>query len=438
MSKRVIGAASATAVGLGAIIGAGIFTLSGTAIALAGVWSLVSFVLVGFVAIVVALEIGELCSIFPDASGASYSYVLEAFGSELGFITGVLLYFSFASAISVVALGFGAYLSTLLGLSPDAYSTSLAIVIIAILSAFNLQGIKKAARADFGLVLVKVAVLIVFIAFAAIFSLGGNAFANISSAAPPSNGYTAIFSASVVIFFAYSGFQTISTFASDIKGGARSAAAAIFAAVAISMVLYVLVDLALMLLVPVSAFVVNANPLSFALNAAHAPAYMSAIVAIGALIATASATLAMILSSSRILYQISMDGLLPKILRNYDSDKDVARNGVLISAVIAVVMLFSGNVYVMAAISNFGLLFSYLMAGFALIHFRRHGREGSFRVPIYPYLPVVAIFVLLSFMLGLPNEALVVGTVMIIGLLMVYYFLKEMEEKGPVRVRLFE
>jgi APA family basic amino acid/polyamine antiporter len=438
MRSSIIGPAAATAVGLGAIIGAGIFTLSGTAIALAGVWSLISFVLVGFVAIVVALEIGELCSMFPSASGASYSYVFEAFGSELGFITGVLLYFSYASAISVVALGFGAYLSTLLGLSPDAYATSLAIVIIAVLSVFNLQGIKKAARADFGLVVIKVAVLIVFIAFAAIFSLRSNTFTNISSAAPPSNRYTAIFSASVVIFFAYSGFQTISTFASDVKGGARSAAIAIFAAVAVSMVLYVLVDLALMLLVPVSAFVINANPLSFALTVSRAPAYLTVIVAIGALIATASATLAMILSSSRILYQISMDGLLPKILRTYDDVREVARNGVLISAAIAVVMLFSGNIYVIAAISNFGLLFSYLMAGFALIHFRRHGRGGSFHVPMYPYLPLVAIVVLLSFMLGLPNEALLVGTVMTIGLLMGYYFLKEVEDKGPVKIRLFE
>jgi APA family basic amino acid/polyamine antiporter len=152
MDRNKIGTVAATAVGLGAIIGAGIFTLSGTAIALAGAWSLFSFILVGFVAIVIALEIGELCSIFPNANGASYSYVFEAFGSELGFITGVLLYFSYASAISVVALGFGAYLTTLLGISPDAYGTLLAIIIIAVLSAVNLQGIKKAARADLGLV----------------------------------------------------------------------------------------------------------------------------------------------------------------------------------------------------------------------------------------------------------------------------------------------
>jgi APA family basic amino acid/polyamine antiporter len=438
MNGRKVSAASATAVGLGAIIGAGVFTLSGTAIALAGVWSLFSFTLVGFVAIVVALEIGELCSMFPQANGASYSYAYEAFGSELGFITGVLLFFSYASSISVVALGFGSYLSVLLGISPDAYGTLIGVIIIAVLSAFNLQGIRKAARADFGLVVMKIAVLIVFIAFAAIFSLHNQTFSHISSAVAPASGYGAIFSASVVIFFAYSGFQSISTFASDVKGGPRSAARAIFAAVVISMVIYILVDVSLMLLVPVNAFVINANPLSFALTAVHAPVYLSITVAVGGLIATASATLAMILSSSRILYQISMDGLLPKILRRYSADRGVARNGVLISAVIAVVMLFSGNIYVMAAISNFGLLFSYLMAGFALIRFRRHGRGGSFRVPMYPYLPILAIFVLLSFILGLPNEALVLGTIMTIGLLMIYYFLKEVEEKGPVKIRLFE
>jgi APA family basic amino acid/polyamine antiporter len=438
LSRTLIRVSSATAVGLGAIIGAGIFTLSGTAIALAGVWSLVSFVLVGFVAIVVALEIGELCSLFPSANGASYSYVFEAFGSELGFITGVLLYFSYASAISVVALGFGAYLSTLLGLSPDTYSTALAIGIIAILSAFNLQGVKKAAGADFGLVVIKVAILVVFVAFAILFSFQNHTLANLYSAAPQGSRLTGIFSASVVIFFAYSGFQTISTFASDVKGGARSAGEAIFAAVAISMLLYVLVDVALMLLVPVSAFAINANPLSFALGLARAPTWLTVLVGVGALVATSSATLAMILSSSRILYQISADHLLPKMLRRYDADRGVARNGVVISAVIAVLMLFSGNIYVIAAISNFGLLFSYLMAGFALIHFRRHGREGSFRLPMYPYLPLLAIFVLLSFILGLPNEALVVGTIMTISLLMIYYFLKEVEGKRPVKVKLFK
>ena len=97
---------SATAIGLGAIIGAGIFVLSGTAIALAGSYALVSFVLVGIIALIVALELGELGSIMPQEKGASYSYVRGAFGSELGFITGLLLYFSYVSSIPVIALGF--------------------------------------------------------------------------------------------------------------------------------------------------------------------------------------------------------------------------------------------------------------------------------------------------------------------------------------------
>ena len=130
----------ATAVGLGAIIGAGIFTLSGTAIALAGGWALFSFILVGLVAIIVALEIGELCSIMPTLNGATYSYVYEAFGSELGFITGVFLYFSFASSVSVVALGFGSYLSNVLNLSAATHAVYFAITLIAVLAAVNMLG----------------------------------------------------------------------------------------------------------------------------------------------------------------------------------------------------------------------------------------------------------------------------------------------------------
>ena len=161
---KSIGFATAAAVGLGAIIGAGIFTLSGTAIALAGSWALFSFILVGLVAIVVAIEIGELGSMFPNLNGAAYSYVYEAFGSELGFISGLFLYFSFASSISVVALGFGSYLASLLQVPSGEYAPYLAIVLIAVLAGVNMLGIRKAARADFGLVLVKVAILLAVVA----------------------------------------------------------------------------------------------------------------------------------------------------------------------------------------------------------------------------------------------------------------------------------
>lgn len=433
-----IGLAVATAVGLGAIIGAGIFTLSGTAIALAGDWALFAFILVGVVAIIVALEMGELCSIFPGLNGATYSYVHEAFGSELGFITGIFLYFSFASSVSVVALGFGSYLSNFLGISPGSYSVYLAILLIAVLAAVNLQGIRKAARADFGLVIVKILILVVVVAFASLTVGRTGSATNFLALAPSKEGVAGIFGASVAVFFAYSGFQTISTFVQDVKGGAASAARAIFYSVAISMVLYILIAVALLAMVPASSFVINADPLAFALGRAQAPDYLLTVVDIGALVATTSASLALLLSSSRILRQISLDGLLPKFMRSYDEKKDVARNGVLISAVIGIAMLFSGNIFVIAAISNFGLLFSYLMASFAVVHFRRVGKAGSFRTPLYPYLPFAGMVAILAFMFGMPQEALVFGTVMVLVLIITYYGLREYEEKEPVIIRFFD
>ncbi|MEM3661940.1 MAG: amino acid permease, partial [Candidatus Micrarchaeaceae archaeon] len=149
----------ATAVGLGAIIGAGIFVLSGTAIALAGSLALLSFALVGVVALIVALETGELGSIMPHLKGAAYSYAYKAFGSELGFITGIVLYFSYATSVSAIALGFGSYLASMLGIG-SSYAIYLAMLLIAVLAVVNILGIRKAAEVDFGLVIVKVLILL--------------------------------------------------------------------------------------------------------------------------------------------------------------------------------------------------------------------------------------------------------------------------------------
>lgn len=439
MAVSKISVAVATSVGLGAIIGAGIFTLSGSAIALAGSQALLAFVLVGIVAVLIALELGEMGSLMPKLKGAAYSYISKAFGSELGFISGILLYLSYSTAIAAIALGFGAYLGDLFGF-PAIFDKLFSIALIFVLALVNLIGIKKAVKADFGLVIIKIVILIIFIVFAMFFAFGSKGFSfsqNLISL-PAQNGIGRIFEASVAIFFAYSGFQTISTFTSDIKRGARGAVTAIVAAVLISIVLYVFVAIALISLVPASHYTINADPLAFALNFAHAPQYIAKLVDIGALVATASATLAMILSASRISYQISSDGLLPKILKKYNRKKDVAANGVILSAVIGVIMLFSGNIYIIAAISNFGLLFSYLLLSFALIQFRRLGKRPSFKTPFYPYLSIIAIVGTLAFLIGMPKEALVIGVIIILVLIVLYYTLLEIEEKNVPRVRLFK
>ena len=440
--KNQISVLVATAVGLAAIIGAGIFILSGTAIALAGRNALIAFVLVGIVALIVGFELSELGSLLPKVKGASYSYTYKAFGSELGFITGLLLYFSYATSISVVALGFGSYLASALGMTAYSFTLLFAIGLIFVLALVNISGIRKAAKADFVLVVIKIAILIIFVVFAFIMVTSAKQpfLANLSSVQPSSSGgLAALFAASVVIFFAYSGFQSISTFTSKIKGGSAGAAKAIIYSVVISIVLYFLVVLVMLLLLPASSYGISTDPLATALKNVSAPVWIFLLVTVGALIATASATLTDILGSSRTLYQMSMDGLLPKLTRVYNKKTDVATNGVIISAVIGIIMLFSGNIYVIAAISNFGLLFSYLMSSFAVLHFRsRKKAKPSFKTPFYPYLPIIAIVALMAFLIGLPKEALLIGMILIISLIIVYYTLREVGDKKVIRVRLFK
>jgi APA family basic amino acid/polyamine antiporter len=327
---------------------------------------------------------------------------------------------------------------SLFGLSASGNASLVAIGLIGVLAVVNLGGIRKAARADLGLVVVKLAILLAVVGFAIFYWMSNGSATNFLALSTPTSGVSGIFGASVAVFFAYSGFQTISSFTSKVKGGARSAARAILLSVSISMVLYVLIAFSLLTLLPANRFVINADPLSFALSASHAPGYLTTVVEVGALVATASASLAVLLGSSRILYQIGADGLLPRAARAYDAKRDVARNGVLISAVIAIVMLYAGNVFVIAAMSNFGLLFSYLIATLALVHFRRLGKRGTFRVPGYPYLPLIAFIAILSFMIGMPREALVVGTILVLTLIIAYYSLREYREKEPVKIRFFD
>jgi len=437
--KGLISVPVATAVGLGAIIGAGIFVLSGTAIALAGADALVAFVIVGIVAIILALEMGELSSIMPDVKGAAYSYTFKAFGSRLGFITGIFIYLALAISISVVALGFGAYLSSILGISVGTYSIPFAIVLIAILAVVNLLGVKKAARADSILVVIKILILLIFIGFAILvaFSGVGTGAASHFTFDISTGGLEGIFAASIAIFFAYSGFQSIATFSSRIKGGGTGAAKAILAAVLISLALYVLVVFALLLLLPPTSYTVSADPLTFALTSAGAPSWLLLLVGIGALIATTSAALALILSASRSVYQMSVDGLLPKILMSYNEKKGTAENGVILSAVIAVIMLFAGSIYLIVSIVMFSLMFDYLLVGFDIIHFRRLNSKPDFKMPLYPYLPVLGILILISFFAVLPIEVLGLGVGMFIFLVILYQFLSRSKKKIGMDIRLF-
>ncbi len=447
---KEVGFATAVAVGLGGIIGAGIFVLSGTMIGLAGTGALIAFLITGIVAIILAMEMGELTSAMPKTSGASYSFVYNAFGSELGFITGISLYLSFVASISAISLGFGTYLSSMLGFHSTIYPRVLAIALILALMSLSFRGLSDAARADLFIVIFKVGVLVVFIFFAIVFGKE----LNFNLKLPPQHGIPGIFSAGVIAMFAYAGFQTIATMAPNIKGGGRTAAKAIFAAVLISLVLYVFVTIAMLALVPAARYGFVADPLSFALKTAGAPTWLFYLVDFAALAATVSATLAMIIAGSQLVRQLSADGLLPSVFRKISEGGGSPVIAVFLTSFLGMAIMFAGNIYIIAAISNFGILFSYLMTGFALIKVRRMRSnplkhedfliqagitsENSFLMPLFPYLPVIGISLLIIFFFGFPTLALSIGIGLILVSLILYYSLREDRDEPVVKVRFFK
>ena len=449
-SVKTVSFAGALAVGLGGIIGAGIFVLSGTMISLSGTGALIAFIMTGFVAVILALEMGELVSTMPNSTGASYSFVYDAFGSELGFITGISLYLSFTASVSAIALGFGTYLASMAGISSTLYSHIFAVVLIVVLIGINLEGVAEAAKADLLIVAFKVAVLIVFIAFALLF--GKFLSSNISM--PAFNGVSGIFAASVIAMFAYAGFQSIATMAPNIKGGGKTAARAILVAVAISLVLYVMVTLALLSLLPGTSFGQVADPLSFALKSASAPTWLFYLVDFAALAATTSATLAMMIAGSQLVFQLSSDGLLPKYFSRTGKSRKAPITSVLLTAFFGIALMFTGNIYIIAAISNFGILFSYLISGFALIKIRRARRRPErhsefianaglvvkdvFEMPLFPFLPIAGIVMIIAFFFGFPPIALSAGIGLVLACIIVYYALREDRDEPVIKIRFFK
>ena len=446
---KQVGFIGAVSVGLGGIIGAGIFVLSGTMISLAGTGALFAFLITGFVAIILSLEMGELTSSMPKASGASYSFVYNAFGSELGFVTGISLYLSFVASVAAIALGFGTYLSSMIGMSGALFSHIFAIIMILVLIGINLEGLSEAAKADVVIVIFKISVLVVFIIFALLF--GKFLPGNIST--PPASGIHGIFAASVIAMFAYAGFQSIATMAPNIKGGGKTAARAILVAVVVSLALYILVTISLLSLAPSGKYGFVADPLSFALSSANAPLWLFYLVDFAALAATMSATLAMMIAGSQLVLQLSKDGLLPSLFGRTRGREKAPITAVILTAFIGIMIMFSGNIYIIAAISNFGILFSYLLSGFALIKIRRLRKSPDvhadffsssgiavkpvFSMPLFPILPIIGIGMIIAFFFGFPAIALSAGVGLVLACIIIYYAMREDRDEPVVKVKFF-
>jgi basic amino acid/polyamine antiporter, APA family len=394
--SRSVGTLDLTALGLGAIIGTGIFVIIGEAIGDSGPAIILSFLLAGVTCVFSALSYAELASTIP-VSGSAYTYAYATMGELLAWIIGWDLILEYGVSVAAVAVGWGGYLQNLLdsvfGVSlPDAIAQPPgeggtinlpAVVLVLAITALLVAGVRESARANTVMVILKLAILIFFIV------VGVTAFNgdNFSPFAP--HGTSGVVDAAALIFFAYIGFDAVSTSGEEARRPARDLPIAIVGSLVIATVLYILVAIVATGLAPAKTLADADAPLTEAMQAGGF-GWSANLLSIGALIAITSVVLTILYGQTRITFAMCRDGLLPRSLGTLNRRRTPARItllfGLLVAALSAVVPLSE-----IAKLVNIGTLFAFLIVNIGIIVLRRTqpDLQRGFRVPFVPVLPLI-------------------------------------------------
>jgi APA family basic amino acid/polyamine antiporter len=408
--KKVLGAFELTMLGIGAIIGTGIFVLTGIAAAnYSGPALVISFIISSIACAFAGLCYAEFAAMVPVA-GSAYTYGYAALGEFWAWIIGWDLIAEYAFAISAVAIGWSGYIVKLLvavGVNLPASIIKApheggiinlpAVLIIVLISALLLIGVKQSAWVNNIIVTIKVAVVLLFIVL-------GVGHVNPSNWTPfMPYGWGGVISGASVIFFAYIGFDAVSTAAEEVKNPQRDLPIGIIGSLAICTVLYIVVSAILTGMVPYLNFKDTAAPVAYALEQVGIT-WGSALVSVGAVCGITSVLLVMIFGQTRVLFAMSRDGLLPKVFGDvHPKYKTPAKSTIFVGIVSAVLAGFT-PIGVVAELTNIGTLTAFVIVCAAVIVLRRTRPEleRKFKCPLVPVVPVLGILFCLLLIFKLP------------------------------------
>lgn len=397
--KRVLGALDLTTLGVGAIIGTGIFVLTGVAAAkYAGPGLVLSFLLAGIICAFAALCYSEFASTVP-ASGSAYTYSYTAFGEVIAWILGwdLILEYGFASA--AVASGWSGYFQSLLSgfglelphaltsaFSPEkgTYFDITAFLITLIIAFLLTRGVKEASRANGIMVAVKLLVVLIFIGVGVFYVQPANWHPFLPF------GMAGVTTGAATVFFAYIGFDAVSTAAEEVKRPQRDLPIGIIASLTICTVLYIIVSLILTGIVPYQMLNVS-DPVAFAFEFVQLNG-LAWIVSLGAITGITTVLLVMMYGQSRLLYSMSRDGLLSPVFSKISGKGQTPATGTWIASII--IALFSGFIPLgdLAELTNIGTLFAFAVVSLGIIVLRRNhpNLKKGFRVPLVPWIPIIS------------------------------------------------
>ncbi|MFM0113637.1 amino acid permease [Paraburkholderia nemoris] len=425
--SKSLGPFSITAMGIGAIIGAGIFVLTGTAAAhYAGPSIILSFVLGGIACAFVGLCYSELAAMLP-VCGSSYTYTYATLGELFAWIIGWDLILEYAMGAATVAVGWSGYIVSLLhnvginipptmAAAPGTTVTLAdgstvagvvnlpAVFIIAVLTTLLVLGTKESARLNNIMVAVKLTVVLAFIVIGAFFVHPANwhPFIPQNTGEFGNFGASGILRGSAVVFFAFIGFDAVSTAAQEARKPQIDMPIGILGSLIVCTLLYIAVAGVLTGLVPYAELNVP-DPIAKGVDAIGVT-WFSVLIKIGALTGLTTVILVLLYGQSRIFFTMSQDGLLPHLFaRVHPRLQTPHLSQMMIGAIVAVVAAFT-PINVLGEMVSIGTLFAFILVCGAVIYLRRSdaGAARPFRAPGVPVIPILGILFCLLLMAGLP------------------------------------
>jgi basic amino acid/polyamine antiporter, APA family len=392
--KPVLGPVQLTFYAVGVIVGAGIYSVIGSAAGVAGEGLWLSFVVGAIVAFLTGLSYAEMTTMMPVA-GAEYVYLRRAAprANLAAFGVGAIILFSGAATAATVSIAFGGYLRSFV----DVPVWLSALLLIGACTAINIRGIHESSWVNILLTLVELSGLVLVIA-AGFWAVGaGGLFAPVFEV--PGAG---VMTGAAILFFVFLGFEELANVAEEARDP-RDVPRALFAGLGITTILYVLVALAIVALAPPEMLAGSEAPLATALSQVW-PGAAGALSAI-ALFATANTVLIILIATSRLAFSMGRDGELPAIFGAVLPGRRTPWIGALFALGLSVVLLPLGDLRMLAELSSISALIAFLAVNFTLIALRfkePHG-ERPFRVPFsIGRLPLVPVAAILSILFLLP------------------------------------
>src|SRR5215813_10581347 len=412
--RRSLGPWNLTALGIGCIIGTGIFVLTGTAASQNAGPALVLSMIISAVGCAFAgLCYAEFAAMVPVA-GSAYTYAYATVGELFAWIIGWDLILEYALSTATVAVGWSGYFVSLMNdigihvppslAGPPGLINLPALVIVLLVSGLLIIGIKQSADTNTLLVAIKAMVLVVFV-------VAGWSYIkreNLTPFIPPNTGtfgefgWSGVLRGAGVMFFAYIGFDAVSTAAQEAKNPARDMPIGILSSLAVCTVIYILVAIVLIGIVPYRELMV-ADPLAVGIDATGLR-WLSPIIKIAALFGLFSTMLVNLLAQTRIFYSMSRDGLLPPLFATVHPRFRTPHVSTIMTGTIIALVAALTPIGVLGQLVSIGTLLAFFLVCLGIIILRRTAPDipRPFRTPAVPLVPILGAIICLAQMVGLP------------------------------------